>query len=1859
HTGVEITMAAVIFGIWTGAPYAARRISQECIKKFEQLSEQEHSELRRLARKTWAYFEDLVTAEDNYLPPDNYQVDPPNGAAHRTSPTNIGLLLVSTLAARDFGYLGTGEMVEKLEATLSTIEKMEKWDGHLYNWYDTLSLKVLRPRYVSTVDSGNLVGYLIVLTEGLRQYLNKPPVDLSLAQGLIDTIRIFNEELSDAESAVDFGDLEGYIFEREYHPLSWLEVLNGIELQLSGDSLKEMVNHSPWGRKLVTMTGSFKKETETPIESIQEQGQNLLKRIRLLIDNTRFIPLFDPKRQLFSIGYNVEEGSLTKSYYDLLASEARLASYIAIARGEVDKKHWFRLGRKLTQVGGYKGLASWSGTMFEYFMPLLVMRNFENSLLDGTYAFVVKAQQKYVEKRKIPWGVSESAFYAFDITLNYQYKAFGVPGVGLKRGLGNELVVAPYAAVLALTTNPKAVMQNILRLKEEGMDGEYGLYEAKDFTPGRAAFNGESSVIKNFMAHHLGMSLLALNNFFFNNIMQQRFHADPVIKSAEVVLQERIPSRVVIPKEHREKYQPFKRKNLDAPEVARKYRTPNSELPNVHLLSNGSYSVMVTDGGSGYSKINDMAVARWRESRQGGSGFFIYIQNINSNNVWSATYEPFCFKPEEYRVVFSPDKAEFIRKDGNIETHTQIVVSPEDNAEVRKITLTNNSRSPRVMEVTSYLETVLTHPDADLAHPAFSNLFVTTEFVPQSDCLLAVRKPRSAGQKQVWAMHTVTVEGNSIGNMQYETDRARFIGRNRGLKNPLAMDVDQPLSNTVGAVLDPIMSLRKRVRLDPGQSIRISYIVAVTENRQSALTLADKYHDPKVIERAFEYAWNRSQIEAAHLDIETRDKEVFLNMIPSILFPGPARRKHEEMIARNKKGQHCLWTFGISGDIPIVLAVIDDTEEIEMVYKLLKAHEFWQMKGLKVDLVFLSEDEGSYDQPLQDSIKDAVFASHARDMVNMTGGVYLLNANIITEEEKILICAVARIILKDDAGPIEEQLLWEETKPSVPRLSKAGKDSAKVINIDIRKTSREAQVPLNPGIDSSELLFYNGIGGFSQDGKEYVIHLREGQHTPAPWINVIANAKFGFNITEVGGGYTWAENSRENKLTPWYNDPVTDMLGEAIYLRDEQQGCYWSITPMPVREKEEYIIRHGPGYSSFEHTSHGLEQQLTEFVPLEDPVKIYLIRLRNLSSVPRDISATYYIRPILGVSEKVNAQYITTQSYGDKGVLLITNSYNCDFPGRIAFIDTSETPRTFTGDGNEFLGTNARLEDPDAMVRERLSGSVGAGLEPCGAMQVKISLRPEESKEIVFLLGQGTDLPEVQRIIDKYSNVVAAGAELAAVRAYWAEKLEVIQVSTPDKSMDILLNSWLQYQVISCRLWSRAAFYQSGGAYGFRDQLQDVMAVAYTWPELTRNQILLHAAHQFVEGDVQHWWHPGVDKGIRTRYSDDFLWLPYVTADYIQCTDDWSILDETTAFLEDEPLPADVDERYISPRISGAKDTVYGHCLRAVENALKFGEHGLPLMGSGDWNDSMNCVGNKGKGESVWLGWFLYTVLQRFMPICKSRGDEQTAERYSEIADNIAKSIEKNAWDGSWYRRAYFDDGTPLGSAENTECKIDSIAQSWSVISGIGTPHRAEEAMQAVNNYLIDREAGIIKLLTPPFDNGPLQPGYIKGYVPGGRENGGQYTHAAIWTILAFAKLGMGDKVGELFSLINPINHTRTLKDCVRYEIEPYVVAGDVYAASPNTGRGGWSWYTGAAGWMYRVGIEYIIGIKKIGASLYFDPCIPKDWPEIQVQYRLGQTLYRIHIQNPERVNMGVKKVIINGREVPDGRVPLEDNGKE
>ena len=1916
-------VAVPVAVLWLAGPFAAYWISRPYVKRHNRLPEGDLAMLRRIARKTWRYFEDFAVEGENYLPPDNFQEDPPKGVAHRTSPTNIGLLLVSVLTANDMGYISVGEMGDRFDKILTTLERLEKWKGHFYNWYDTITLETLRPLYVSTVDSGNLVGYMMVTAEGLGEYLHKQVPQPVMALGLTDTLALVCEETGTSADNKIWQLLAELASDKSMDLKKWATVLQDLGIWLRSQNFSVNRVKSTWGLKLTVMTEQFLQElyafypvlvqpdmvnimeemnislTEDlyqassmeelkvryqtvtqllagvldkqnhdissekrerleslkiqfklacdKIEGCKDKYTELVGRLTRLVDETEFSPLFDHKRLLFSIGFNVEDGHLGKSYYDLLASEARQASYIAIARGEVDRRHWTRLGRKLTAADGGKGLVSWTGTMFEYLMPLLIMRNYENTIFDETYSFVIKAQRKYGKQRRIPWGFSESGYSAFDFNLNYQYKAFGVPELGLKRGLANDVVMTPYAAILAICIEPAAVVEVLRELEHMGMDGGWGYYEAIDFTPSRLEKDIHYRIAKSFMAHHQGMSLAALNNFFNSNILQERFHANPIIKSAELLLQEKSPEKVLYAKEYKDEYAiNLRRTEQSEGEAIRTFGLPKVLPPNAHILSNGDYSVMITDGGSGYSMEGNMAVTRWSGDHFQKNGIYIFIQNINSNTVWSATYDPSGTEPDKYKVVFSPDKAEFTRRDGNLESYTEVTVSPEDNAEVRRIAITNHSKHERVVELTSYFEAVLSPTREDAAHPAFSKLFVKTEFERKHMCLLASRRQRKEGQKPLWLLHTMTVDGDaSIGDVQYETDRMRFIGRNRSISDPEALEPDQPLSNSEGSVLDPVMCLRRRIRIEPGQTVKAAFTVAVAPTRKYALELAEKYNDYKASERVFELSWTRSQVEARYLSLDAHEVEFYLELVPFILYSNPLKQEYAGYILENTGAQPDLWPFGISGDLPVILVEINGNEDMDSVYWALKGHEYWRMKGLIIDLVFLINKKEGYSQPLNDQVRNAVAASHARELVDRNGGVFIRNAALMDSAQMALFYTVAKLVVRDGIERLKN--IVKEVRKATETLTPVGGCS---------KLDKLQSITVHQPTSERRLSFFNGIGGFSADGKEYVILLGNGRHTPAPWSNIIAGRNFGFLVTESGGGYTWAENSREYKLTPWSNDPVSDRQGEVFYINDLEDYCHWSLTPMPAGDNEPYTVRHGHGYSVFEHTSYGLGQSLTMFAAIDLPVKICLVTLENFTGRKRSLSITYYIRPVLGVNDDLTSSYIVTRK-GDNGLFFIENKLSLEFKGKVAFLHTNVKEHSITGDRASFFGPGGNSAEPDALLSDTLPGITGAGLDPCAAISAKVSMEPEEQLTLVFMLGHANSTQEALELVTRFSEPGNAMNELVRVKEYWKDKLEAIQVHTPDDSLDILLNGWLMYQTIACRLWARSGYYQAGGAFGFRDQLQDSMSIVNTWPELTRSQILLHASRQYKEGDVQHWWHAEKGKGIRTRYSDDLLWLAYVSAEYLEKTGDGEIMKEQVPFLEGSTLGEGEDEKYEEPVCIDLSASLYEHCTLAIDKALETGPHGLPLMGSGDWNDGMNTVGNKGCGESVWLGWFLICILHKFMPICKLMKDFQREEKYREAAARLLENIEREAWDGSWYRRAYFDDGTPLGSVQNTECRIDSIAQSWSVISGVARPQRMQEAMVAVQKYLVDRYEGIIKLLAPPFDEGLLQPGYIKGYVPGVRENGGQYTHAAAWVVLAFAKLGMGDKASELFHMLNPVNHTRTSIEYSRYKVEPYVMAADVYAVHPHTGRGGWTWYTGAAGWLYKVGLENIAGFSKKGDRLYIDPCIPHGWSRFEIVYHSGKATYNIEVRNPDGVSSGVVYISVDGRPCPEGFISLSDDG--
>jgi cyclic beta-1,2-glucan synthetase len=1598
-------------------------------------------------------------------------------------------------------------------------------------------------------------------------------------------------------------------------------------------------------------------------EALLVKLRKLASRSDEMCREMRFGFLYDEERKLFSIGYNVGELRRDNSYYDLLASEARLGSYMAVARGDVPQSHWFRMGRPITGQGRDMALISWTGTMFEYLMPNLVMPTYDGSLLDQTCAAVVRYQERYGKQRSVPWGISEAAYNALDPAENYRYRAFGIPALGLKRGLSEDLVVAPYATQLALSTRPGTALANLRRLSALGMEGRYGFYDSIDFTRSRLTSDEKGAIVYTYMVHHLGMGLVAINNFLNDQPSVRRFEAEPEVRATLLLLQERLPNQAPAIRPHPINSERDRAPREDVPPVVRNYDTPNTDVPRGHLISNGRYTVMITNTGAGYSRwgeaTNAIAVTRWRNDWVRDSyGSFIYIRDTQSSAVWSATAAPFGGKPAGYSARFGLDKAEFFRRDGDIETQMEVVVSPEDDAEIRRVTLTNRGSRPHSIELTSYAEIALAPQGADEAHPAFSKLFIETECYARHGALLASRRPRSHTDRRDWAVHVAAIsrqegDGRRTGTGpltpddldEYETDRMAFLGRGGTPAAPRAMAPGVHLGKSVGAVLDPIFSLRRTVNIEPGMRVQVSFVTAAVQSKEEAYALSDKYHDPTWAERAVRMALAQARLELRMLDLSVDESMQYQRIFSRMIYPRRGTRPSEATLAKNSKGQQGLWAYAISGDLPILLVRIADPLEAPLVRQALRAHEFWLRNGFAADLVILNEYPGGYIQPVQDELERLVATSHAHAMLNRPGGVYVKRADIMPEADRILLSSVARVVLVGGRGSLDMQLDRDlPESPLPPLFSRA----------DGRGVRTES--PPAPVVGGSSVADLQSA--FSPDGREYVITLHAGEWTPLPWSNVISNPRFGCLTTESGLSSTWAENSRENRITPWSNDPVSDPPSEVVYIRDEESGLVTSPTPLPLRDREDYTIRHGHGYTSYTHVALGIEQTLLVSVPSNDPVKVCKLTLRNTSSSPRKFSATYYAELVMGVSREATSRYIITSVDRQTGAIMARNPYNNEFAERVAFASTSASAFTFTTDRAEFLGRNGSTQAPMALKRRSFSGRVGAGLDPCMALQSTIDLKPGEERSVVFALGEGDNAEQAAQLVAKYRQVEQADQEFSGAVAMWEGFLSAVEVETPDPKMNLLLNRWILYQSLSCRIWGRTAFYQSGGAYGFRDQLQDVMALIYSAPHLAREQILTSAARQFKEGDVQHWWHPPTGRGVRTRFSDDLLWLPFVTAYYIETTGDRQILDEQLPFLQAPLLAPDQEDMYSTPTVTEEMGTLYEHCLRAIERGTTAGAHGLPLMGGGDWNDGMNRVGIEGKGESVWVGWFLYSTLKSFAPLCRQQGDIDRATRFEAEMGTLKTALDSHAWDGQWYLRAFYDNGEPLGSARNEECQIDAIAQSWAVISGAAPTDRAQTAMQSVEERLVRAEEKLILLLTPPFDNTAQDPGYIKGYLPGVRENGGQYTHAAIWTAIAHVLMGDGDGAYRLFDMLNPLSHSTSPDETGRYMVEPYIIAADIYSHPQHTGRGGWTWYTGSASWFYRLGVEYILGLKLHGDHLTVEPCIPSDWPGYAITFRYKKTLYHISVESASGVKRDASVVEFDGRLLPSCKVPLVDDGR-
>ncbi|MGB7538438.1 MAG: glucoamylase family protein [Anaerolineales bacterium] len=1936
-TGKPVVLAAAIpwLLLWFLSPLVGLILNVRFAprpRRFS-LSVADRGFLRTVARRTWRFFADCIGESTSWLPPDNFQVAYQNRAAMRTSPTNIGLGMTSTLAARDFGYIPADQVIRNLTRSMETIAKLERFEGHLLNWYDLRTLAPLEPRYVSTVDSGNLLAALYALDPGLTGLMRKPVLDESVFAGLADTIAILAQSCRQDKHSGKFvralrqisramekkpqrgidalrllrrtgkdiqslaakirteagpsassaawalqleAQVEAWIQTADRY-LPWMEILTekqGGALNGLGagplSSLEQALDQTPCLADLaegkvpgLSALPSIRENLPNPDPSLLEwldrlaqafsvskwlsgemlgMGEKLVRDVRAICDAVDMRFLYDTDRRLFFIGYNLSEGRHDASHYDLLASEARLGSYIAIARGEVSPEHWFALGRLFREVDRQQVLISWTGTMFEYLMPLIFQKAYGNSLLERMTRKAVEIQIAFGRKNNVPWGFSESAFGDLDINKTYQYKAFGVPALALKRQSDAEIVVAPYASMLAVNISPQAAVRNLHHLAGLGLLSEYGYYDAIDFSQRSFRRGRQGIAIQTYMAHHQSMAFLSLANFLLGNPVQRDFHSNPPMRAAELLLQEKIPlSPPLYIISSRDRASVLPRVAESAPTEGR-FDTPHTPRPRTQLLGHEGYSIMVTNSGGGFSRWNRNDVTRWRSDRtQDSLGTFCYVRDTSTGRIWSNTYHPVGGKvADDYSVHFALDRAVFRRKDEGIDTGTEIFVSAEDDVEIRRITLINRTVYARKLALTSYIELAMAPHNADLQHPAFQKLFIQTEAIPPLSTLLAFRRPRRPEEPPMYVAHRFTTTSPAGGPLQFETDRRRFIGRGRTLANP--MGLAQPAGNSQGCVLDPILSLRENVVLEPGQRLQLSLIVAAGESREKVLSLAVKYGDPLAIERAMDFNWAAAQLELRSLRIQPDDARQFQKLANHLLYVNPLLRPSTERLEENRKGQAGLWPYGISGDLPIALVTIGESSDLGLIRQMLQAHSYWRKHGFWADLVILNEEAGGYERPLKEELDRLIHAYAIYSGIDQPGGIFLRHADQIPKEDLSLLKSAARVVLVAARGALPQQL---GVHLDVPELSEP---------LAKKRALREpsAQLPF------MELPYFNSLGGFTPDGREYAIYLAPGTNTPAPWINVLSNPNFGTLVSESGSGCTWFGNSQRNRLTGWSNDPVLDPPSEAVYIRDEETGAFWTPTASPIREETPYRARHGAGYTVFEHNSNGIEQVLTVLIPLDSgggtPIKLQRLRLKNDTSRVRKLSINYFVEWTLGEHREATQMHIATRWDEESGALLARNRYHPEFGERVAFTSLNPSPEFYSGDRASFIGRNRSLSNPSAMERIRRSQRTGTGFDPCAALQINLELSPGEAKEITCMLGQADSTEQAREWIRRYRGEGSFEETLQQTRKAWDDLLGGVEIRTPELSADLMVNRWLLYQNLSCRIWGRSAFYQSGGAFGFRDQLQDCLAHLYTHPELTREHILRAASRQYLDGDVQHWWHPPGGAGVRTRISDDLLWLPFAAAQYVRVTGEEAILQTEIPFLSATKLDKNQLESFNQPETTLEQATLFEHCRRAVDRQLVFGQHGLPLMGTGDWDDGLNRVGAGGEGESVWLGWFLADVLEGMIELSARVSRPELAQKYKLTRNALIQQVEKAGWDGEWYLRAFFDDGTRLGSSESTEAKIFSLPQSWARISGAGDPQRTEKALDSAWKNLVRKDEALVLLFHPPFQDYKPFPGYIQAYPPGVRENGGQYTHAAIWLALAMAREGSGNRAVEILRMINPVERARDPETVWRFGLEPYATAADIYHGDGYSGRGGWSWYTGSAGWMYRVWVEEILGLKILGERMRIAPVIPGWWDGFQIRYRHGEAVYEIRVENPDHCEHGVAAVELDGQPLPDGEILLD-----
>lgn len=1583
--------------IWIIMPFLMYLISKVGQKKdpIDILNKQDKEFCLEVAEKTFEYFKDNLTEENNFLIPDNYQENRKIKYVDRTSSTNIGLSLLAVVSGVDLEFINKEEGINLIKNIIETIESLPKWNGHLYNWYNIKTKHPLIPRYISTVDSGNLVGYLYVVRSFLEEILNDP-----------------NEEV-----------------------------------------------------------------------------ENLIMRLTNLITNTNFAPLYSPEHRLFSIGFNIEENKLTDSYYDLLASEARQASFIAIAKKDVPIKHWNNLSRTLTVLNNKKGLISWSGTAFEYLMPNINLRRFEGSLLDESCKFAIMSQMEYAKKINIPWGISEAAFNVKDLHGNYQYKAFGIPWLGLKRGLADEMVIASYASILAILDKPKEVVENLKALKDYGMYDKYGFYESLDLTPARQNRNKKSSVVATYMAHHQGLILLSINNLFNKNILQKRFSKNPEIKQAEILLQERMPETFIITKEEKEKLEKLKYQDFENYAEA-VYKNSDERIIRGNAISNEKYTAVINQKGQGFSKYKDIYINRFKVTKDYDQGIFFFIKNIKSKKIFNLT-------SKEAIVTFMPDQDKFEDISDNIKGKLKITLDSEEALEIRRLELENIGNEEENLEVSCMFEPALSKKEQDYAHPAFNNLFLVSSYNEKENILEVKRKKRGKDDVEVFLETKLVTDAVTLVDNEFEVDKEKLCERGE-LGIPKAIEKSMPFSNKIGLVTEPVVAMKKTIRILPGEKKNVDLIISVSENRDCAIENLKKYTNLENVKRAFELSKAKSEAESRYLQFKGKDINLYQKILSYIVFENPAKKKQLESIPKVYYEQRNLWKYGISGDLPLILVIIKDANDVYVIKDILKLYEFILNKNMLVDIVFVDEEKYSYENYVREEIENIILDSHLSHRKNIRGGIFTLSKSEISEKDFELIKFVSSLTIDTHKGDLE-YIIKDIEDEYLSNLKNIPEEKEEEL-------LQEENIPEKIDIfQDQNKKYFNEYGAFSADSKEYLIKTNKNNRTPTVWSHILTNEKFGTVVTENMGGYTWHKNCRLNRISSWENMAHMDLPSEVIYIKDEETKRVWSLGQNPMPDENNYSIIYGFGYAKYIHESGGVLQQDTVFVPNEDPIKINLIKLVNNTLKKKKYKIYYYVKPVLGEDDIKTNGYINLKYDSNANLVVAENLYEAVFKSKV-YISSSEKIKSYTGDKKFFLGEGG-LENPSGVRKLNLNNESGLGKNPCMAIEIEVEIDSMSEKEFMICLGAEENIIDIKNLAYKYSKISNCIQELENVKKKWKDILERLQVYTEVESLNIFLNGWCLYQTIASRLLAKSGYYQSGGAFGFRDQLQDTLALKYILPEKVKDQIILHSKHQFIEGDVEHWWHKETLRGIRTRFSDDLLWLAFITTEYIKTTSDYSLLDIETPYLEGELLEENQDERYDLYNESNFKEPIYNHCIKAIDRSLKFGENGLPKIGSGDWNDGFSNVGPKGKGESVWLGFFLYTILERFIPICKMKNDKEKVSIYEEKMRELKKALNTVAWDGRWFKRAFTDDGDTLGSIENEECRIDSISQSWSVISGAGDNDKKFIAMESLENHLVDTQNGIIKLLDPPFEKGKLKPGYIKAYMPGVRENGGQYTH--------------------------------------------------------------------------------------------------------------------------------------------------------